>query len=441
MKFAAEDYNMAKFKHNLTDVTDAFTYGMLMDNKGNSLKSSAAVDEAKNTLSNQFGSIAEKRNAIKEAHGGEVTTRTITSTDSKGNVIKDSFGNPVTTTIYTGKDGQDVTADMLGTLNEENSVKKQMEDIKRVETKLKGIAGIDANYTPTKESINSATEAGMNAVGALRSRTAGYNMGEDRTDQEMNPAEQKAYDNAYKTTLTRLDPKYAKYEDLLKEQSKAGLIKVGVTRFGSEKLNNTVEEDGLRQFAENKPGVLGGGLGAVEWTQSSKKGSFNNKDYENINNGLKPNFEGWAFDTGGDGRLKFIYKFQTKKSTKDKPEYMDAVKVDAPDGAAQILIREGQFDEADQYLTQLLSSDSLGPDKAMDISVKVPTPDGKETEKFIKFSTVTADDVTHGAPSGMAYKLSFPERDGDKITDVPDYAPNKQEAIAKIKGYYAKMNK
>lgn len=424
MKFAADDYAKARFTHNLTDTTDEFTFPMPSDAKGSVLGSSQKIDAAKTTIDTQIAGVKSVMAKVAEEHGGiKERVETFTGKD----------GKKFTRTFYEGSKGEDVTDEINKHNLELESFNQQKADIQNLEAKTKKEAGITADYVPNVDDINAAKEAGMNAVSVIRSRTEGYNTG--TAPKEMDSNEQKIYDKAYKQTLNKLDPKYAKYENLLEANSKNKVVEIGVTRFASKALNDEVENDALRYFTENEPGKLGGGVSSMNWVQEGKQGAFDNKDYENISNGLPPRFLGYAVDQS-DGSLKFIYRFQTKKSTKDKPEYTNPIKVDAPDGVAQKLIKGGKITAAELYLSKVLSNAALGVDRANE-EIKMP---GFDDKYQIAFETLDAVDA-QTAPAGSEFKIKMPEKNTDgSVTKTVKYYTNKQDAITDIISYYKSVD-
>jgi hypothetical protein len=424
IKFAADDYAMADYKHAQTDIVQAFTNPLLMSGKGNTLTSASKVDEAKNTLTQGISDISKKVDAIKAAHGGDITEKTET--------FKDDNGKEFTRTFYTGADGKDATEEMVGAKNEEKALKDQMDEINRVETKIKNDLKLDSNYTPSPMAIDNAKKA----TAALMTLKMGpIEGGWNSPVTPLTEKEQKTYDEVYQKQLAKTDPKWASYESRLKEQAKAGLIQVGMTRFTSEKLNNEVEDMGLSLYSSNKGG-LSGSTSNMAWAQDTEGngGAFTPSDYKNINNALKPRFEGWAKDPA-DGSYKFIYKFQTAKSTKEKPQYTDPVKVDAPDGAAQMLIRQGAIQPAEEYLSRILSDEGLGVDKA-NAAVKMP---GFEDKYSVSFEALSPSE-TQWSPQGTKYRITIPVIDNGKVIEERKYTVDKQDAITKIIAYYRSVD-
>lgn len=410
----ADPYKLAAYKKSLEDVEISFTNQILMSVAGNKLKDPGTIDKAKNTLSDNIKKMDEELLKFKEENKLKEVTETYTTPE----------GKPYTRTFYETPDGIDMTAEYTQMLDMKENYQKELKETQNYESKMKQKAGLNPNYTPSEEVIEKAKTAGMQAVAMLSAGGSSLSPGRTSTAEEKAKAYQEAYDKA----LMDKDPNWKKYKNVLEENAKTRVEEVGFARFDKKSYNDLAEQIGQYLYTENVQGQLGGGTGKIEWVQDKGK-PFNNKDYENIDNSETPYFYGPVLDPE-NGELKFMYRFKKKGSSKENPEFLDPVKVDAPDGAIELLIKSGKVHPAEVYLNTLLSRDALGVDELND---KINLP-GRDSRYNIRVEAVTP---AERSITGNNYYATFNVKDssGKLIKDKRPYV-SKQDLISDIIGYY-----
>ncbi len=416
----ADPYALAAYKKSLDDSEITFTNPVLMSTSGSKLTSPKKIDEAKNVLTTNIKDMDKKLLEFKEQNNIQERTETYTTPE----------GKTYTRTFYESPERGDMTDEYNEMLEEKGSYQRKLLEIQDVELKAKREAGLSKDYSPSKEVLAEADAAGKRAVIRLQDSGLGIVAGGNET--ELTEEEKReVYHDAYNAYIEKKDPKWKEYRKVLQERAAAKVEERGVTRFSTKSMNEMAETMGLQHFTENKPGQLGGGTGRIQWAQDDGKG-FTNKDYENIDNAKAPEFLGWAKDPE-DGTFKFIYRFYKKGSTKENPELMDAVKVDAPAGTAEFLIKQGEITPAEVYLSQVLSKEGLGEDEA-NKQLNMP---GFGDQYQVRFETLTPAERSLSS-SGTRFKLNFPVYDESSkriIREERTYS-NKQEAITDLIGFY-----
>jgi hypothetical protein len=425
--FDADPYSLANHKKKLDDQVEVFTYDMNVDSITSKLTSVTSVNAAKQAASNNLKSVDDRMAQMSYEHNGvKEEVQTFTGKD----------GKPYTRTFYKGTDGQDVTEE-YGQFNlEREQYQKQMEDLQGLEVKLKGQVGLSPDYTPKPETLKAAAAAGVAAMYKLYPAGSGSISPSSGTGNDAKlpetPEEQKAYDEAYDKTLQNLDPKWRDYNKALKENAKTEIINVGVSRFDSQQLNKAMETNGLIYFAENKKGELSGGIGGIKWAQQGDKGPWNNKNYEDIDNGKEPLLVGKLIDPI-DGKVKLSYRFFSKEGTKENPIMMDAVLVDAPAGVAEHMMKNGEITFAEKTVSQWVSDNALGNDRETDLKLKTDKETGKPISVHIKKFNANERSRT---PNNNQYRVDYPVTNSDKsVTIYPKYFATRQAMITDLIGY------
>jgi len=410
----ADPYKLAAYKKSLDDVEISFTNQILMSVAGNELKDPGTIDKAKNTLNDNVKMMDEELLKFKEEHKLKEVTETYTTPE----------GKPYTRTFYETPDGQDMTTEYTQMLDMKENYQKQLKETQNYESKMKQKAGLNPNYAPSEEVIEKAKTAGIQAVAMLS--VGGSSLSPGRTSTAEEKAE--AYQEAYEKALISKDPNWKKYKDVLEKNAESRVEERGFARFDKKSYNDLAEQIGQHLYTENVQGQLGGGIGRMEWVQDKGK-PFDNKDYENIDNSEAPYFYGPVLDPN-NGELKFMYRYKKKGSSKENPEFLDPVKVDAPEGAIELLIKSGKVHPAEVYLNTLLSREYVGSDEIND---KINLP-GRDSRYDIKFENVTP---AERSITGNNYYATFNVKDasGNLIKEKRPYV-SKQKLISDIIGYY-----
>ena len=414
----ADPYALAAYKKSLDDSEVTFSNPILMTVSGSKLVSPKKIDEAKTTLSANVKEMDDKLLSFKESNNLKERTETYTTPEGKS----------YTRTFYESPDGTDMTDEYNKMLEEKNSFQRKLIEIQDVENKAKQEAGLSKDYAPSEKAVKEAEKAARNTVARVHAANMLEGSGNEQMDSE---TESQVYQDAYENELQKQDPNWKRYKNILQERANASVEQRAVTRFNSKPLNEMAETMGLQHFAENKPGELGGGTGRIQWVQDQGKG-FTNKDYEDIDNSRAPEYLGWAEDPE-DGKLKFVYRFYKRGSTKENPELMNAVKVDAPAGTAEFLVKNGEITPAEIYLNQILSKEGLGEDEA-NKQLNMP---GFENNYRLKFETLTPAERSLSS-TGSQFKITFPvydEKSGRVVREERTYY-EKQQAVTDLIGYY-----
>jgi hypothetical protein len=409
--FDADPYALKEFSNKLDDTEQAFGYRMPMVTAGSTLVNTQAIDKAKGLSDNSIATVDQKMSLMASEHGGvKAEVQTFTGAD----------GKPFQRTFYKGNDGEDVTDAYSKFVAEKEQYKKQKEDIENLEKKLKEKAGLAKDYAPTAEVTLRAKQAGMAAVSVLSSRTDPYDLNKD-PNKPLSAAEQKVYDNAYRIAMEKADPAWSRYNGLLKENAQKQLIEVNVSRFPSTKLNTAIELEALNNFTENKPGILGGGIGGMRWAQA---GELTPKEYESIDNSKEPRFIGRAIDPI-DGKVKLTFRFYQKGGTKESPVLTDPIIVDAPTGVAEKMIQAGEIEQGELIIASAVSDEALGTDNQVAIPYRSNTD--------IKVEKLQPYEVMEEVPAGSIYKAVYPVRESSgKVGYESKYYTTRQELITEI---------
>lgn len=427
IKLDADQFALANHRKKLEDQVETFTYDMNVDSITSQLTSVTSVNAAKTAANNNLKSVDDRMAAMSYEHKGvKEEVQTFTGKD----------GKPYTRTFYKGADGQDVTEEYEQFKLEREQYQKQMEDLQGLEAKLKRQVGLSPEYTPTTETLKAAADAGVAAIHKLYPSGSGsisLPSGAANTSKlPETPEEQKAYDEAYDKTLQNLDPKWRDYNRALKENAKTQVINVGVSRFNSKSLNEAMEKNGLIYYAENKKGELTGGIGGIKWAQQGDKEPWNNKNYEEIDNGKEPLLVGKLIDPI-DGKVKLSYRFFSKEGTKENPVMMEPVLVDAPAGVAEHMIKNGEITFAEKTISQWVSDKALGNDGEIDLNLKTDKETNKPLSAHIKKLNAFE---RNKAPNNKQYRVDYPVINSDKsVTIYPKYFATRQEMITDMIGY------
>jgi hypothetical protein len=210
---------------------------------------------------------------------------------------------------------------------------------------------------------------------------------------------QSAYDAVVQDT-----PGYARYKQLLNDNTKNTSAVIGLTTFKNTKLNTAIN-DNFNNLSVNldSKGLKYGAQG-LTWASGDKSGApLAADDYKKIAGASK--FAGIGIDT--DGQYKMFFKVGTGKTdAKGNTVGEDVlVKMPAYSGAAQNLIKEGQITPARQFLTQSISAVNNAPGGVLDL----PVGDNLS----VKIRRITpSDKSTFNAHDGAEYTITYPGKNG-----------------------------
>ena len=353
--------------------------------------------------------------------------------DNQGNIVGYEYRNAM---------NEDVTSEMRTRIAVRDNLVQKQQDIVDLQNESRQVAadklGISSTEEPSdkikRKSLRlSITEAmgvgsgtGLQAILAIGAAGQG-----DITNLALLPEEirTKVKENYYKH-LTELDPLTAATDKILKEAGKDRMITIGLADFPSKEDNARMEEGFIKFGTPDVSGEFGGTSIGLKNAQTGEP--LTTKEYANISNSTKPLYKGWSQDPN-TGEVEVYYR----PYDKDGEQFVSDVKMSAPRGFINMLVKNNMTNEAELFVGNVLSNSSMGVDK----KIKINTINPSDSTYDIEYKALTADERKYYTPGAM-YRLKFRETSaatGENNKTVSDVY-TREEAIALIIDHTQKVN-
>lgn len=346
------------------------------------------IENKYNDLNQSNNQIVNKASQYTDANGNKVLFQSQIDmlkmlADGKSNFqIKDFAANDKQ---------KDILRQYIGEIEQNKTIKQQTE---QYDNKIKTEAGLDKNWKPSENAIKKGEEAFNNSI-------ISQNIGNPDASFS-DPNQIKIAEEERNKAINKYDPTAKKYNDILEANAKNNTETLGVNSFTNKTVQDQVASILERDLNEN------GGLGAKDLKTDKELG----EQYKDIGK-IDPKQVGYFFDSK-DNQLYLTVRPYKKGTKPEDGELMDYVKVKAPQGVLQHLMKEGSVNNRQLAATQILSNANSSPDFTSNMNVE----GHNVSVRFINNTGMS------NAPNGDQYEISI---DGNKTRTLP-----KENAIEEL---------
>jgi len=237
----------------------------------------------------------------------------------------------------------------------------------------------------------------------------------------------------YNKELGRIDPFYAEMNRNLEERHKDKVVPTRISNFTDDRSNKAMEEGFMNHGTSNSTGLLDGGT--LSMTNAKTGEPY---DYTKIHNALPVKYLGWDINPNS-GEVQAHYIPQTNKSTKEKPVYGDELTIRPPSGFVNLLLNEGQTNDAELFLANQLSNNNLASGE----TITIPIKDKNGVDHKVSITKFSDQEIRkHKLGADETYKFEMMETSAavPGMNNITVASGNKNKVISEILNYYSKLN-